>query len=198
MPILMVSEVVGRVEGAWDDHFSHPGVGQSVIGAVGSGPAGTATGLRQPVPSRNVNRGRRRQRTFVAWTYLSPILLSFNLRRMGERYVHVGKVRSRSGALRADAPTPRVLRRPRLLRLPSPAAPRSRSAALRLDDRVEQLSARPPPISTPPSPQNRGITTIPTRTHDRRAPEERAGTAFLPPRNATRPGISHLGPGTAR
>ena len=37
-----------------------------------------------------------RQRTFATPTYLSPILLRVELRRMGERYVHVGKVRSRS------------------------------------------------------------------------------------------------------
>ena len=37
-----------------------------------------------------------RQRTFPTPTYLSPIRLSSTPRRMGERYVHVGKVRSRS------------------------------------------------------------------------------------------------------
>ena len=40
----------------------------------------------------------QRQRKFVTSTYLSPILLGVDLRRMGERYVDVGKVRSRSGA----------------------------------------------------------------------------------------------------
>ena len=40
--------------------------------------------------------GSQRQRTFVTRTYFSPILLRLKLRRMGEKYVHVGKVRSRS------------------------------------------------------------------------------------------------------
>ena len=34
-----------------------------------------------------------RERTFPTSTYLSPILLSFTFRRMGERYVHVTKLR---------------------------------------------------------------------------------------------------------
>ena len=38
-------------------------------------------------------------------TYLSPILLRVEVRRMGERYVHVGKVRSRSGALHSGTRT---------------------------------------------------------------------------------------------
>ena len=50
-------------------------------------------------------RRARRQRRFVTRTYLSPILLSSTPRRMGERYVHVGKVRSRSGPLHAGART---------------------------------------------------------------------------------------------
>ena len=44
--------------------------------------------------------GPQRQRSFVTRTYLSPILLTSIPRRMGERYVDVGKVRSRSGAPR--------------------------------------------------------------------------------------------------
>ena len=43
-----------------------------------------------------VRAGSQRQRTFVTRTYFSPILLRLKLRRMGEKYVHVGKVRSRS------------------------------------------------------------------------------------------------------
>ena len=68
-------------------------------------------------------RRARRQRRFVTRTYLSPILLSSTPRRMGERYVHVGKVRSRSGPLHAGARTWRgdggIHRR-------APAAPRGR------------------------------------------------------------------------
>ena len=42
-------------------------------------------------------RAAQPERTFVAQTYFSPILLNSTLRRMGEKYVHVGKVRPRSG-----------------------------------------------------------------------------------------------------
>ena len=45
-----------------------------------------------------VGRAFRRGRTFPTWTYFSPVLLGVELRRMGEGYVHVGKVRWRSGA----------------------------------------------------------------------------------------------------
>ena len=55
-----------------------------------------------------------RERTFPASTYLSPILLSSTPSRMGERYVHVGKVRSRwAGSTRRDASPPRRGRRER-------------------------------------------------------------------------------------
>ena len=65
----------------------------------------------------------QRQRKFVTPTYLSPILLRVKLRRMGERYVDVGKVRSRSGAPRgcpgtapAHGPGARPGPRPRRVR----------------------------------------------------------------------------------
>ena len=80
---------------------------------------------RPRVPTA-VDDGWHRERTFVARTYFSSILLSFTPRRMGEKYVHVGKVRSRSGALRADAPTPRERDRGWLGRVIAPAPPHDR------------------------------------------------------------------------
>ena len=54
---------------------------------------------RRLIPGRDrAERPPRRQRTFPTPTYLSRILLRSTPRRMGERYVHVGKVRSRSPA----------------------------------------------------------------------------------------------------
>ena len=56
-------------------------------------------------------RAPQRERTFVAWTYLSPILLGVELRKMGEKYVHVGKVRSQSGRVSGGrTPRPRTPR----------------------------------------------------------------------------------------
>ena len=59
----------------------------------------------QVIPKARAGTGRaggepQRQRKFVTRTYLSPILLRVDLRRMGERYVDVGKVRSRCDPLR--------------------------------------------------------------------------------------------------
>ena len=56
------------------------------------------------------------QRTFVIRTYLSPISLSFTFRRVGERYVRVGKARSRHqlpSALADDQDTARDANRHR-------------------------------------------------------------------------------------
>ena len=54
---------------------------------------------RRLIPGRDrAERPPQRQRTFPTPTYLSPILLGVELSRMRERYVHVGKVRSRSPA----------------------------------------------------------------------------------------------------
>ena len=67
-PILTAPEAVGRLKGAWDDHFSRSAaesVIQSVIGMPGSGPAGAAAGSCGPVSSRNVNVPSQHQRTFL-------------------------------------------------------------------------------------------------------------------------------------
>ena len=44
-------------------------------------------------PGHAIRDAPERQRTFPTRTYPSPILLGVELRRMGEKYVHVGKVR---------------------------------------------------------------------------------------------------------
>ena len=69
--------------------------------APASGPSGIRDRARV-IPGARAGAGGepQRQRSFVTPTYLSPILLRVDLRRMGERYVDVGKVRSRSGAPR--------------------------------------------------------------------------------------------------
>ena len=97
--------------------------------------------------SPSTRREPERQRTFPTPTYLSPILLGVKLRRMGERYVHATKVRSRrqpwltSGALR---PARSALRRnhssaswpsgPLPARSPDRSHSAPRSVRLRLDD----------------------------------------------------------------
>ena len=64
-----------------------------------------------PMPAPAFSRAAlQRQRSFVTRTYLSPILLRVKVRRMGERYVDVGKVRSRSASSRrryASSSSPR-------------------------------------------------------------------------------------------
>ena len=64
-----------------------------------------------PMPAPASSRAAlQRQRSFVTRTYLSPILLRVKVRRMGERYVDVGKVRSRSASSRrryASSSSPR-------------------------------------------------------------------------------------------
>jgi len=72
---------------------------------------GVAGQIEAIVPSR------RRGRTFVAWTYFSPILLNSALRRMGEKYVHVGKVRGCS--------TPSGRREKRARRTPGRLCPKT-------------------------------------------------------------------------
>ena len=86
-------------------------------------------------------RAPQRQRTFVAWTSLSPILLGGEFRRMGEGDVQVGKVRSRSGALRAGVLT---------LRACPPPCPAKRSPCAALGPRTARTAQ-----------QNLGITPIP-------------------------------------
>ena len=68
--ILTAPEAVGRLEGAWDAHFSRPAaesVIQSGFGMLGSGPAGQARppGPAGPVSSRNVNVPSQHERTFL-------------------------------------------------------------------------------------------------------------------------------------
>ena len=87
----MVSEAVRRPQGAWGDRFL-PSRSQSASGTIGRQTLRTGV-----APDR--------ERTFPTWTYFSPILLSSTLRRMGERYVHATKVRSRWGA-HSDRRTP--------------------------------------------------------------------------------------------
>ena len=64
-----------------------------------------------PMPEPASSRATlQRQRSFVTRTYLSPILLRVKVRKMGERYVDVGKVRSRSASSRrryASSSSPR-------------------------------------------------------------------------------------------
>ena len=64
-----------------------------------------------PMPAPASSRAAlQRQRSFITRTYLSPILLRVKVRRMGERYVDVGKVRSRSASSRrryASSSSPR-------------------------------------------------------------------------------------------
>ena len=73
--------------------------------APASGPSGIRDRARV-IPGARAGRAGwaggepQRQRKFVTRTYLSPILLRVDLRRMGERYVDVGKVRSRCDPLR--------------------------------------------------------------------------------------------------
>ena len=69
--------------------------------APASGPSGIRDRARVIPGARGGADGEpQRQRKFVTRTYLSPILLRSTRRRMGERYVDVGKVRSRCDLLR--------------------------------------------------------------------------------------------------
>ena len=61
-PILAVPEAVGRLKGAWDDHFSRPGVGRR---GVRLRSAGAGAGSCEPVSSRNVNVPFQHERTFL-------------------------------------------------------------------------------------------------------------------------------------
>ena len=80
-----------------DARCRRPAVGTSRAippSAAGGGAGGAGQARLRRVLRAGVEP--ERQRTFPASTYLSPILLGTELRRMGERYVHVTKVRSRS------------------------------------------------------------------------------------------------------
>ena len=150
-----------------------------------------------PCRAGSVRCAPERERTFPTPTYLSPILLGVEVRRMGERYVHVGKVRSRSGAGRPDAARcarPGGRRGWCAARTPRPPAP----PALRTPRRRPQCSPTPTcrpsrPAHTPPPLSARSWSGSRSVRGTVRAPAVVRGspgtrkTDLLPPRGAVSP-----------
>lgn len=71
-----------------------PWIVDSVPGGALTG-SDVRVGWSRPGRLRLASAVRERERTFPTRTYLSPILLGVNLSKMGEKYVHATKVRSR-------------------------------------------------------------------------------------------------------
>ena len=103
IPLLRLGRYFGTTAQFWLDLRSQYDLDVARDGVVGQ--------IEAIVPSR------RRGRTFVAGTYFSPILLNSALRRMGEKYVHVGKVRGCS--------TPSGRREKRARRTPGRLCPKT-------------------------------------------------------------------------
>ena len=140
-------------------------------------------------PTGPGGRRAQRQRSFVTRTYLSPILLGVDLRRMGERYVHVGKVRSRSataGANRADARAEQQEgARPR----PPASDPSPRSVVFRFEIGSRSPAERPAGANRTPPPPEDDHFPCPRRAHNPGAthPDERTAHGRTgPPRDNTR------------
>ena len=129
-------------------------------------------------PTGPGGRRAQRQRSFVTRTYLSPILLRSTPRRMGERYVDVGKVRSRSATASANRADARAEQqegaRPRP---PSASDPSPRSVVFRFEIGSRSPAERPAGANrTPPPPED---------------------DHFPRPRRARNPGTTHPGERTA-